>query len=102
MHVQATEPLEGAALKRTCAMAGLQRLRSQTCCVQVFADNYLDGGYHVAFAHPSLAADLDLRGYTSRLYERVSIQSAPPRPGSSGSDRMGAYSACSEAVVHVE
>ena len=41
-----------------------------------------DGGYHVPFAHKSLAAGLDLAGYESTMHERVSIQRvAPARDG---------------------
>ena len=58
------------------------------------AADYLDGGLHVPWAHPGLAADLDMKGYTSRLFERVSLQSAPPQTSSSntgaGAARLGA------------
>ena len=47
------------------------------CNWKVFIDNYLDGGYHVAFLHPSLAAELDLDAYGTELFERFSIQSTP-------------------------
>ena len=33
-----------------------------------------DGGYHVPFAHKSLAAGLQLDSYTSKLYDKLSIQ----------------------------
>jgi choline monooxygenase len=47
------------------------------CDWKVFADNFLDGGYHVACAHPQLAEGLDLRTYSSRLHgPHVSVQSA--------------------------
>ncbi|GAB4820063.1 hypothetical protein N2152v2_007109 [Parachlorella kessleri] len=49
------------------------------CNWKVFCDNYLDGGYHVAVAHPDLAASLDLASYTSNVYETLSIQSCQPR-----------------------
>lgn len=48
------------------------------CNWKVFADNYLDGGYHVPHAHPDLAGDLDLSGYTSELHEVLSIQRCAP------------------------
>ena len=37
-----------------------------------------DGGYHVPFAHKSLAAGLQLQDYQSAMHERVSIQRVPP------------------------
>ena len=37
-----------------------------------------DGGYHVPFAHKSLAAGLELGGYASTMHERVSIQRVAP------------------------
>ncbi|XP_049932963.1 choline monooxygenase, chloroplastic isoform X5 [Nymphaea colorata] len=40
----------------------------------VFCDNYLDGGYHVPYAHGALAAGLELETYSTMVYERVSIQ----------------------------
>jgi hypothetical protein len=43
---------------------------------QVVADNYLDGGYHVEFAHPALADGLDASSYVSQLYSNMSILSA--------------------------
>ncbi len=44
------------------------------CNWKVFSDNYLDGGYHVAFLHPDLAAQLDLEDYETLLAEHFSIQ----------------------------
>ncbi|XP_071939979.1 choline monooxygenase, chloroplastic-like [Coffea arabica] len=43
-------------------------------CLQVFCDNYLDGGYHVPYAHKGLASGLKLESYSSIVYEKVSIQ----------------------------
>lgn len=31
--------------------------------MQVFCDNYLDGGYHVPYAHKGLASGLELNSY---------------------------------------
>ncbi len=45
-----------------------------TCNWKVFADNYLDGGYHVPIAHPDLAAQLDLGGYRNELHGVASVQ----------------------------
>jgi choline monooxygenase len=56
------------------------------CDWKVYADNYLDGGYHVSVAHPKLAAGLDLQTYRVRLHgPRVSVQSVFSSSSSSGS-----------------
>ena len=47
------------------------------CNWKVFADNYLDGGYHIAHMHPGLAAQLDLDRYETELLERSSVQTCP-------------------------
>jgi len=46
------------------------------CNWKVFADNYLDGGYHVPFAHPALVADgVDMKKYETEIFgEYVSVQ----------------------------
>ena len=46
------------------------------CNWKVFADNYLDGGYHVPFAHPALVTDgVDMRKYETEVFgEYVSVQ----------------------------
>ncbi|XP_027184128.1 choline monooxygenase, chloroplastic [Coffea eugenioides] len=44
------------------------------CNWKVFCDNYLDGGYHVPYAHKGLASGLKLESYSSIVYEKVSIQ----------------------------
>ncbi|CAN0901379.1 Choline monooxygenase, chloroplastic, partial [Linum grandiflorum] len=45
------------------------------CNWKVFCDNYLDGGYHVPYAHKGLASGLELDSYSTTTYEKVSIQS---------------------------
>ncbi|KAK4396720.1 Choline monooxygenase, chloroplastic [Sesamum angolense] len=45
------------------------------CPYHVFCDNYLDGGYHVPYAHRGLASGLQLDSYSTKMYENVSIQS---------------------------
>ncbi|KAH9616530.1 hypothetical protein KSS87_019433 [Heliosperma pusillum] len=57
------------------------------CNWKVFCDNYLDGGYHVPYAHKNLASGLDLDSYSTQIFERVSIQ----RCGGSSAenDRLG-------------
>lgn len=60
------------------------------CNWKVFCDNYLDGGYHVPYAHGDLASGLQLQSYETLTYERVSVQrceSAPAEPDDF--DRLG-------------
>ncbi|KAL8483783.1 hypothetical protein ACS0TY_026463 [Phlomoides rotata] len=45
------------------------------CNWKVFCDNYLDGGYHVPYAHKALSSALQLDSYSTTMYEKVSIQS---------------------------
>lgn len=35
--------------------------------MQVFCDNYLDGGYHVPYAHGGLASGLNLESYSTKV-----------------------------------
>ncbi|KAI8571382.1 hypothetical protein RHMOL_Rhmol01G0115700 [Rhododendron molle] len=44
------------------------------CNWKVFCDNYLDGGYHVPYAHKGLASGLKLDSYSTTVFEKVSIQ----------------------------
>ena len=44
------------------------------CNWKVFVDNYLDGGYHVEYLHPDLAAGLDLENYETLIKTNFSIQ----------------------------
>lgn len=45
------------------------------CNWKVFVDNYLDGGLHVQYAHPSLNDEIDMTNYKIESYDRCSIQS---------------------------
>jgi len=59
---------------------------------KVFCDNYLDGGYHVPIAHPSLAAGLDEDSYTIIGVKNGTVQSVPaaaPPPGETVSRLSG-------------
>ncbi|KAK9835707.1 hypothetical protein WJX74_006388 [Apatococcus lobatus] len=47
------------------------------CNWKVYNDNYLDGGYHVPFAHPAFTEALDIDNYHSKLHEVVSFQVSP-------------------------
>lgn len=44
-----------------------RRSYALACNWKVFADNFLDGGYHVPVAHAALAGQLDLRRYACEL-----------------------------------
>jgi choline monooxygenase len=46
------------------------------CNWKVFVDNYLDGGMHVKYAHPNLAANLDLKSYSTEVHDKYSVQRA--------------------------
>jgi choline monooxygenase len=50
------------------------------CNWKVFVDNYLDGGYHVPFLHPSLNRILSFREYTIECEGRGCLQSSPIDP----------------------
>jgi len=71
-------------LTRRLAASGWERARylgcrtwDVACNWKVFADNYLDGGYHISVLHPSLDAQLDMSAYRTELFDRYSIQSSP-------------------------
>ena len=70
---------------RELSFAGRRRW-SLECNWKVYVDNYLDGGYHVDHAHPSLAAQIDTGAYVTEVFDAYSIQSAPPQPGN---ERIG-------------
>ncbi|XP_038880722.1 choline monooxygenase, chloroplastic [Benincasa hispida] len=61
------------------------------CNWKVFCDNYLDGGYHVPYAHKGLASNLKLDSYSTEIFETVSIQSCKGGGEAKGNDygRLG-------------
>ncbi|KAK7291851.1 hypothetical protein RIF29_07334 [Crotalaria pallida] len=59
------------------------------CNWKVFCDNYLDGGYHVPYAHKGLASGLKLDSYAITMFERVSIQSCEGNSSEENYDRLG-------------
>ncbi|KAK6942438.1 Rieske [2Fe-2S] iron-sulfur domain [Dillenia turbinata] len=61
------------------------------CNWKVFCDNYLDGGYHVPYAHKGLASGLNLDSYSTSIYEKVSIQRCDGGETQTGEDygRLG-------------
>ncbi|GFP95369.1 choline monooxygenase chloroplastic, partial [Phtheirospermum japonicum] len=64
-----------------------RRVYTLDCNWKAFCDNYLDGGYHVPYAHKGLASGLQLDSYSTKMYEKVSIQSC----ASSTNDREEEY-----------
>uniref|UniRef100_M4E5R4 Choline monooxygenase, chloroplastic n=1 Tax=Brassica campestris TaxID=3711 RepID=M4E5R4_BRACM len=59
------------------------------CNWKVFCDNYLDGGYHVPYAHKGLMSGLDLETYSTTLFERVSIQECGGGGSKAGEEEDG-------------
>lgn len=60
------------------------------CDWKVFCNNYLDGGYHVPWAHKGLAAGIDMGTYTTEIFSHCSLQSADTGGGASADDaRLG-------------
>ncbi|CAM8936067.1 unnamed protein product [Rhodiola kirilowii] len=57
-----------------------RRSYTMDCNWKVFVDNYLDGGYHVPYAHKGLASGLDLGSYSTTMYEKLSIQKCEGGP----------------------
>ena len=60
------------------------------CNWKVFIDNYLDGGYHVPYAHKDLASLLNANSYTIESFDGYSIQkSKGSEEKKDGCDRVG-------------
>jgi choline monooxygenase len=59
-----------------------QKRYELNCNWKVFVDNYLDGGYHVGVAHPSLSANLDLDQYERIDFQNFHLQTCPSSPNS--------------------
>ncbi|XP_068647672.1 choline monooxygenase, chloroplastic-like isoform X2 [Aristolochia californica] len=74
-----------SSLKHVC-----RREYTIECNWKVYCDNYLDGGYHVPYAHKGLAFGLKLESYSITNFDKVSIQSCESTPpGGDGFDRLG-------------
>ena len=73
--------------------AGLAHVATRTyamdCNWKVFCENYLDGGYHVPFAHPALAAGVAMRSYETEIHGLVSVQRVRARRGDEGEPPIG-------------
>ncbi|KAM3213401.1 hypothetical protein ACQJBY_066023 [Aegilops geniculata] len=79
-----TYGLDGTLLKAT-RISGIKNFNKN-----VFCDNYLDGGYHVPYAHGALASGLQLQSYETLTYERVSVQRCESAPAEQEDiDRLG-------------
>jgi len=73
------------------AGGGLEQLRfvarkefELACNWKVFADNYLDGGYHIPYAHPGLDGGVDMGTYASEVLQcgnSLQTVAAAPAPG---------------------
>ncbi|KAJ6408019.1 hypothetical protein OIU84_011346 [Salix udensis] len=55
-----------------------RRVYDIECNWKVFCDNYLDGGYHVPYAHKGLASGLNLNSYSTTTYEKPCMLSFIP------------------------
>ena len=47
------------------------------CNWKIFVDNWLDGGYHVAFLHHQLTKEVTIKQFTSTNYHKTNYQEAP-------------------------
>jgi choline monooxygenase len=82
-----------------------RRSYTLACNWKVYIDNYLDGGYHVAYLHRGLAAQLDLASYQTEVFERYSIQSgagagAGTRRGDAGDGGVDFPERVGESVLY--
>lgn len=50
------------------------------CNWKVYADNYLDGGYHIHSVHPGLAGVVDYAEYRTETFAATSVQLSPLKP----------------------
>lgn len=63
-----------------------RRIYELNCNWKVYADNYLDGGYHVPHLHKGLNSVLEYANYTIENADRFSLQSSPVKASSLGAD----------------
>ena len=72
-----------------------RRRYEMKCNWKVFADNYLDGGYHIPHLHKNLASQLDLTTYRTDVFGRFNVQTCRANPSPGGdlgrdlADRIG-------------
>jgi choline monooxygenase len=58
------------------------------CNWKVYIDNYLDGGYHIPFMHPTLDSQLDMDTYKTELFDTYSIQSSKANNSSDSNSEL--------------
>jgi len=58
------------------------------CNWKVYADNYLDGGYHVNSVHPRLAGIIDYANYRTEVARNTSVQVTPLKDSGVNGDRV--------------
>eukprot|EP01024_Parvocaulis_polyphysoides_P058519 TRINITY_DN6294_c0_g1_i2.p1 TRINITY_DN6294_c0_g1~~TRINITY_DN6294_c0_g1_i2.p1 ORF type:complete len:397 (+),score=11.91 TRINITY_DN6294_c0_g1_i2:35-1192(+) len=61
------------------------------CNWKVYCDNYLDGGYHIEYAHKDLAKSIDPTSYKSTIFETASVQTCIGKSERVASGRMPMY-----------
>ncbi|KAM0939319.1 putative choline monooxygenase [Dioscorea sansibarensis] len=64
------------------------------CNWKVYCDNFLDGGYHVPYAHKGFSSCLNLDTYSTEVYEKIIVQrceSASTNDNRLGSDAFYAF-----------
>jgi len=69
------------------------------CNWKVFCDNYLDGGYHVQYAHKDLASNLNLKDYNIELHEVLSLQTCSPAAAAAAASGTGPPAASTEQAA---
>ena len=77
-----------ASIKGPLDELGFDRLRfyrrfthDLNCNWKVFADNSLDGGYHVKYAHEGLASGLEMEDFETHVFDRSSLQICSTKGG---------------------
>lgn len=53
------------------------KIYDMNCNWKVFVDNYLDGGYHISYAHKKLASAINYSQYKTEVFDKVVVQSTP-------------------------
>eukprot|EP00729_Bicosta_minor_P000817 gene817-21712_t len=66
-----------------------RRVYDLDCNWKVFVDNYLDGGYHIPYAHEALAEGIDMDSYSSRPIGIGSVQEVSKPEDADGLGRLG-------------
>ncbi len=77
-----------------------RRAYSIACNWKVFVDNYLDGGYHVPYVHPSLHGQLEMSGYETRLHRHSVVQLCSVTQQPTGEDVLSATERIGDGAVY--